>query len=324
MRHAYFLVLPDTHVLDLAGPLQIMATLKELGLANVGVECIGPTSVVRTFQTAVLTDVRPLPARLAPDAALFVVGGKLSASVMNSRQWLEAARWLRESVERSGARLQVCGVCTGAFLLAQAGLLDGRLCTTHHRFIADLRRRFPAVHVSESRVFVRDRNVWTSAGVISGVDLALHLVAHVFGEDAAVRVARENVVNFKRFSGDPELSAIMRYRGHCNERVHTVQDAIANDLAANPGGEELARLAGCSSRHLARIFAAETGITVKKYQIALRMDLAHRLLRESTLSLERIAERCGFASVQAFRANWVQYLNVAPLSLRAGRVGQPG
>ena len=146
MKHAYFLVLPNTHVLDLAGPLQLVATLKELGLADVGVECIGPLSAVRTFQNAMLSEVHPLPARLRPGAVLFVIGSKLDATLTASRPWLDAAAWLRERTAQEEPGLLVCGVCTGTFLLAQAGLLDGRLCTTHHRFIQQLKRRYPAVH----------------------------------------------------------------------------------------------------------------------------------------------------------------------------------
>jgi transcriptional regulator GlxA family with amidase domain len=316
LKHAYFLVMPNTHVLDLAGPLQVVATLKELGLADVGVECIGPLDAVRTFQTAMLSDIRPLPARLRPGAAVFAVGSKLDATLTGSRPWLDAAAWLRDRAAQAEAGLQVCGICTGTFLLAQAGLLDGRWCTTHHRFTRELQRRFPAVHVADNRVYVRDGNLWTSAGVTAGIDLALHLVADTFGDDAALQVARENVVHFRRFGGDPELGALMRHRSHCNARIHAVQDAIARDLTRNDTCEQLAHSVGCSGRHLARVFTAETGITIKGFQTELRMDLARRLLTESKLSLERIAERCGFASVQAFRANWDQREDLPPSAWR--------
>ena len=319
MKHAYFLVLPNTHVLDLAGPLQIVATLKELGLADLDVECIGPLGAVRSFQSPTLADLRPLPARLRPGAALFVIGSKLDATLTRSRPWLDAAAWLRARAAQADPDLQLCGVCTGTFLLAEAGLLDGRVCTTHHRFVDVLRRRHPAVHVADNRVYVRDRNVWTSAGITSGIDLALHLVADAFGEDAAIQVARENVVHFRRFGGDPALGARLRHRSHGNARVHAVQDAISRDLTRHATCAQLARAAGCSGRHLARVFAAETGTTIKGFQTDLRMELARRLLAESTLSLERIAERCGFGSVQAFRANWDQREAAPPSALRSRR-----
>jgi transcriptional regulator GlxA family with amidase domain len=316
MRHAYFLVLPNTHVLDLAGPLQIVATLQELGIARVEAECIGPQSAVRTFQNAVLADVRPLPPRLRPGAVVFVVGSKMDAVLTGSGPWREAVAWLKAQAAAGEGGPQFCGVCTGSFLLAEAGLLDGRLCTTHHRFVAQLQRAYPLVNVVDNRVYVRDGPLWTSAGVTSGIDLALHLVAEAFGADSAIQVARENAVHFRRFGGDPALGARFRHRSHSNARVHAVQDLIARDLARSVPTAELAAAAGCSVRHLARLFVAETGVTLKQFQTQLRMELARQLLTGSALSLERIAERCGFGSVQAFRANWNQYEALPPSALR--------
>lgn len=316
LRHAYFLVLPNTHVLDLAGPLQIVATLKELGIARVEVDCVGPQAAVRTFQNAVLAEVRPLPQQLRPGSVVFVVGSKMDAALTASRAWREAVAWLKKHGTHPPPGLQFCGVCTGSFLLAEAGLLAGRLCTTHHRFVGQLQRAHPQVHVVDNRVYVRDGPFWTSAGVTSGIDLALHLVAEAFGPDPAIQVARENAVHFRRFGGDPALAARFRHRSHSNARVHAVQDLIARDLARHAPPAELAAAAGCSVRHLARLFTAETGVTLKQFQTQLRMDLARQLITGSALSLERVAERCGFGSVQAFRANWNQYEALPPSALR--------
>jgi transcriptional regulator GlxA family with amidase domain len=316
VKRAYFLVLPQLHLLDLAGPLQILATLKELALADVDVECIGPRRDLQTFQRAILSEVRPLPASLPPGSVLFVAGSKLDRVVTTSQWWRDAAAWLKRQAHVIGTELQVCGVCTGTFLLAEAGLLDGKLCTTHHRFLRHLENQAPTAHVTDNRVFVRDGNIWTSAGVASGIDLALHLVAESFGDHAAVQVARENVVHFRRFGGDPVIAGQLRYRSHGNSLVHSAQDAISLNLALPMPQEELARTLGCSSRHLARVFVQETGITIKRYQTELRMQLAHQLLAGSKLSLEEIAERCGYGSVQAFRANWNQREKRRPSAVR--------
>jgi transcriptional regulator GlxA family with amidase domain len=206
----------------------------------------------------------------------------------------------------------VAGVCTGAFLLGDAGLLDGHACTTHHEHVAQLRRRHPAAQVLENRLCGLDGRLWTSAGVAAGIDLALQLVAQRFGEHVALRVARENVVPLRRFSGDPALSLRFRWREHGNQLVHAMQDEIANDLSHPWTGEALARKAGFSTRHLARLFKTETGVTMKRYQTELRMDLARRLVQGSTLSLEHVAERCGFGSMQAFRATWNKFEGEPP------------
>ena len=305
MKHVFFLILPHSHVLDLAGPLQIMSSLNELGIANVVVRCIGPQSTVKTFQNLTLSEVHPMPKLLPPNAILFVIGSKIDTVLMRSNPWKEATAWLQSRLSIADAStLTVCGVCTGTLLLANAGILDGYLCTTHHRFTQQLRQQHPAVNVVENRIYVKDRNIWTSAGVSSGIDLALHVVAEHFGQSASISLARENVVNFRRFGADPALAALMRYRSHCNAVVHDVQDAISRDLSQRLTSVELAKLANFSVRHLSRVFLAETGLTIHKYQTELRMDLARSLLSGSKLSLERIADQCGFGSVQALRSCW--------------------
>ncbi|MBT2324120.1 helix-turn-helix domain-containing protein [Variovorax paradoxus] len=316
MKRAYFLVLPHAHLLDLAGPLQIVATLKELEIAPVVVECISPQANILTFQEVALREIRPLPTRLEEGDVLFVIGSKLDDELMQSPAWHEAADWLRKSAADAKTGLQVCGVCTGTFLIAQSGLLDGRVCTTHHRFVRQLGRQFPQAHVVGNRVLVRDEMVWTSAGVASGIDLALHLIAQAYGADAAIQVARENVVHLRRFGSDPELSAPLRYRSHGNQFVHAVQDLVARNLARSITMNALAKRFDTSARQLARLFVAETGITIKRYQIELRLDLARRLLTDTTMTLDRLVERCGFGSVQAFRANWNSREALPPSALR--------
>jgi transcriptional regulator GlxA family with amidase domain len=287
-----------------------------LGIAQVAVECISPQANIRTYQEVALREIRPLPARLVEGDVLFVIGSKLDDALMQSPAWREAETWLRKVTADTVPGLQVCGVCTGTFLLAQAGLLDGRVCTTHHRFVRRLSRQFPDAHVVENRVLVCDQIVWTSAGVASGVDLALHLIAQAYGADAAIQVARENVVHFRRFGSDPELSVPLRYRAHGNQLVHAAQDVIARNLVHGVTSKTLALRFNLSSRHLSRLFVAETGITIKRYQIELRLDLARRLLTHTTMTLERVAERCGFGSVQAFRANWNSREALNPSKLR--------
>lgn len=316
MNRAFFLVLPNVHMLDLAGPLQIITTLAELGISSLEIHCIGPQTDVKAFQRVMLGQLAPLPEKLDADDVIFVIGSKLDTELMSSRAWFDTAAWLKNQVMSQKNPPCVAGICTGTFLLGQADLLDGRLCTTHHQFMQQLRRLHPAAQVVDNRICVQDGKLWTSAGVASGIDLALQLIAQYFGDHVAIQVARENVVHFRRFSNDPELAVKFRYRAHGNQLVHTMQDEISNNLSRAWTCEALARKSGFSSRHLARIFKAETGITMKRYQMELRMDLARRLITGSTLTLERIAERCGFSSMQAFRSNWNKCESIPPSQMR--------
>ncbi|QEZ44309.1 GlxA family transcriptional regulator [Cupriavidus oxalaticus] len=324
MKSAYFLVLPDAHMLDLAGPLQVLSSVAELGIAPVAVQCVGPNSSVRSFQGVALAHVEKLPSRLRSGDAVLVIGSKLQDTLMKSRSWGDTVAWLRHAfVEQQTPDVTVAAICTGAFLLGDAGLLDERLCTTHHHFVKQLRRRHPKASVVDNRVFVRDGNVWTSAGVASGIDLALRLVAHSFGDEAAIRVARENVVPFRRFSNDPDLDPQFQSRSHGNQLIHAVQDAISKDLGVSVSDPRFAHRFAISVRHLSRVFSEETGSTPKQYQLALRMSRARQLLASSTLSVDEIALRCGFASVQAFRHYWNKVEALTPSSFRRTNSATP-
>ncbi|WP_354685659.1 helix-turn-helix domain-containing protein [Cupriavidus necator] len=322
MTTACFLVLPNVHMLDLAGPLQILASVSELGIAPLAIRCVGPHSSVASFQGPALGRVERLPARLEPGDLVIAVGSKIQDTLTASPAWHGATAWLRENFAQGRNNgVQVAAVCTGAYLLGAAGLLDGRLCTTHHAHIKRLRARYPAASVIDNRVFVRDGNVWTSAGVASGIDLALMLVADAYGDDAAIAVARDNVVPFRRFGADPRLDPQFSARSHGNPLIHAVQDAIARELEANVASQRFAGRFAISVRHLSRVFHEETGLTPKQYQLTLRMARARKLLASSTLPVEEIALRSGFASVQAFRSCWNKAEPATPTAYRQARAG---
>lgn len=317
MKSAHFLVLPGVHILDLAGPLQVLSTVQELGIAPLAVGCIGPHSSVRAFENVLLGEVAPLPARVDTGDVVLVIGSKLQPGLPASAAWRDAAAWLRRVARPDGAaRPTMAAVCTGAFLLGDAGLLDGRSCTTHHSLLGRLRKNYPRADVLDNRVFVRDGPVWSSAGVASGIDLALNLVAQHFGDEAALRVARENVVPFRRFSADPELAPQFRTRSHANPLIHAVQDAMGRDLSLVLSDPGFAQGFCVSTRHLGRLFTQELGMSPKRYQLSLRMARARELLASSNLSIDAIAGHCGFGSVQAFRAQWSKTTRLAPSAFR--------
>ncbi|SAK15308.1 AraC family transcriptional regulator [Burkholderia multivorans] len=319
MRHVLFVVPPRVHMLDLSGPLQVLNSLVELNLASLSLRLVGPQAQPASFQGVQLMGIEPLPPRLNVGDIVIVVGCKLDKRAYPNPQQLQVVEWLRSTAAPMRAHITLASVCTGAILLAEAGLLDGHNCTTHHDYLATLQQRHPRAKVLARRVLVDDNNVLTSAGVSAGIDLALHLVARYFGPAVAIRVARDNVVTFRRMDADPALDIRLQHRNHGDAVVHAVQDEMSAHPESNESYTALASRFGLSYRHLARLFQEACGITLKHYQQQLRLAMAERLLCDSNWPIERIAEHCGFASSQAFRAAWRQRQSMSPLTWRSAQ-----
>ena len=190
-----------------------------------------------------------------------------------------------------------------------AGQLDGLRCTTHHTLIDDLQTLAPSAQVQADRIFVNDGHVLTSAGITTGIDLALYIVEQVAGAALAAQVARRLVMYTRRGPNDPQLSPWLAHRNHMHPAVHRAQDAITQHLAEDPARRwtltELAEIACVSPRHLSRLFMQHTGISVVDYQQQLRMARAQELIAHNpALTQEQLAEACGFASARDFRRVW--------------------
>lgn len=308
MRRVIFLLLPELEILDLAGPLQAFHEAIHAG-AELQVRLGSPEPRVRTDQGLCLADLEPLPEPTADD--LVVVPGLRFAALEGVGPRVLA--WLREAHE-SGA--QLASVCTGAFLLGRAGLLDGRQCTTHWSRVEDLQRRFPAARVLESRLFVHDGPVTTSAGIASGIDMALALLERRFGPLLVAAVAREMVVYLRRDGSHRQQSVYLDYRTHLHPGVHRVQDWLTAHPAERASLAELGRLAALSPRHLTRVFRQATGVSVQEFTTRLRLELARDLLHDPRLTIEALAARCGFASARQLRRLWKEVYGTSPGSAR--------
>ncbi len=316
MQRVLFVIPPQVHLLDLAGPAQMLATVPEMGIAPLPLVYLGATPDAPSFQGLGLGPLQPLPGHLRTGDVVIVVGNKHVPGSLDEDANAQIVRWLRDVVTPALPEIHLASVCTGAFFLGAAGLLDGRSCTTHHSHLARLQRLYPAARVLAERMLVEDGPILTSAGVSAGIDLALHLLTRQFGAGVAIRVARDNLVPFRRLEKDPALDAQLQYRNHQHALIHQVQDFLADQPAFNQPYDELARRFAVSYRHLARLFQHACGVPLKQYHQQLRLELARQFLRDSHWSIERVAERCGFASPQAFRAAWRQ---VEPLSPAAWR-----
>lgn len=293
----YFLVLPGVMALDLTGPAETL----QLAGGHFSLHYIGPQPAVRCSTGMTLADIAPLPAQL-PDNSLLLVPG-----VCDSRVWLDtpaataARHWLRQQHSAiHSQRITLVCICSGALLAAQAGLLDGVACTTHHDVLSRLRAAAPAARVKENRVFVEHQGIWTSAGITAGIDLALHLINRLCGAPQALAVAREMVVWFRRAGDDPQLSPWLRYRHHLHPAIHRAQDALIAHPEHDWSLDALAQRAHVSARHLTRLFRQHLGISVREYHEQLRLGIARQRQQQGEAA-EKAALAAGFSSARQLR-----------------------
>jgi transcriptional regulator GlxA family with amidase domain len=287
-----FLLVPGVHLLDVAGPAQVFSTGLGYSLRYVA---DAPT-VVSAQHLPVQTETA-VPDLRSSD--LLVVPG-WTAETLAEGPPLPVP--LRDALRRHhAAGGTVASVCAGADALGQAGLLDGRRCTTHHEHQDELARRYPRAQVVRDVLFTVDDRVVTSAGIASGIDLALHLVATRHGPAEAARIARTMVV-FARRNGDAaQDSAMLRHRVHLSDQVHRAQDLIDTRYAAPLRLSELARSVGVSERTLTRRFVRATGLTPLRYQQTLRLERAEHLIASGT-TVEGAARAVGFSDSRTLRA----------------------
>jgi transcriptional regulator GlxA family with amidase domain len=265
---------------------------------------------VDTGQLLAIADVAPLPESVGPGDLIIVPGHDLDR--YSAPEALK--KWLRAAV-RSGA--EVCAICTGAFVLAEAGLLDQRSCTTHWKRLDQLHRDFPRARVLRDRLFVSDGPITTSAGVASGIDVALSFVERHFGPRLAAALAREMVVYLRRDGHQAQQSVYLDFRHHVNSGVHRVQDYLIGHVRRKARIPELARIARMSPRNLTRAFRAATGISIAEFRSKLRLEVAKTMLESSDASLESLAEQAGFRDPRHFRRAWKRAFGIAPSRSKA-------
>lgn len=325
-----FVLLPNTLMLDLAGPAEVLRLASQLAPDEAGgppprfaMSYVGPAEQVPTSIGLPLSGIAPLPEVLPGNAIVVLVGVSSYFDAATRRAFDSAAdtvtAWLRRVVAPSGQRI-LC-VCSGALIAARAGLLDGRQCTTHHALCAALQAAAPRAKVLENRLYVSDGPVSTSAGITAGIDMMLHLLAELAGPRVACAVARGMVVYMRRGGADPQLSPWLSGRNHLHPALHRVQDALAADPVRDWSAEQMAQIACSSTRHLARLFHEYAGGSPLDYLHRLRVAVARELIAQSSLDMESVAERAGFGSARHMRRIWRKYDAAAPSEGR--RAGAP-
>lgn len=317
-RQIAVLVYPDVLLLDVTGPVQVFATANDvLALENGGlapgyrIELVAPRAGAITSSSGVrlIADRRYTEAS-HPIDTLLVAGGLGVRELLENKALIH---WIKESHLGSN---RIASVCTGAFLLAAAGLLDGRRAVTHWAHCGELAERFPGIAVEPDSIFVRDGRVYSSAGVSAGMDLALALVEEDWGRDVALAVARRMVLFLKRPGGQSQFSCHLRAQTAERGRLRDVQGWILDNLAADLSVPTLADRVAMSPRNFARAFVSETGMTPAKFVETARLEAACRLLEAVAKPVEAVAVECGFGNAERMRRSFQRHMQVGPAAYR--------
>lgn len=308
------LIFPDFQLLDAAGPISVFEIARRYAprAPESRVVAANGGATRSSSGAAMLASDLPQPGKIT---TLIVAGGEGVAEAARCPRVLAYLRRLASGGSR------IASVCNGAYLLAEAGLLDGRRATTHWSLTRDFVARFPKTKFEPDKIFTRDGKVWTSAGISAGIDLALAIVTEDHGDVVAQDTARQLVLYHRRSGGQSQFSSLLELKapsGRFAALLSWVREHLDQPLTV----EDLADRAGMSSRHFARAFAAETGTTPSKAIEKLRLEVARERIELSSETIDRVARSAGFRDPERMRRAFIRAFGQPPQSLRrAGRVG---
>jgi transcriptional regulator GlxA family with amidase domain len=312
-RKVVVVAYPGLQPLDVVGPAEVFTAADAIsgGRAYTVEVVASQPSPISAPSGGYAIAPQKTTARLRGPIDTLLVAGAVGAVPSNDARLVA---WIRGAARRSR---RVASVCTGAFLLAEAGLLDGRRATTHWLACDELARRYPAIEVDPDPIFVRDGDLWTSAGVTAGIDMALALVEEDLGHAVALQVARGLILFLQRPGGQSQFSSHLSAQRAQREPLRELQDWMADNLDADLRVESLAARANMSPRNFARFFRRETGLTPAAYVEALRVERARQWLEQGAEPVEQVARRCGFGTPETMRRAFDRRVGMAPASYRA-------
>ena len=302
------LIFPDFQLLDAAGPISVF----EIAARFSGVAPVIKVMATKPGPVRSSSGVEMLARGLAPAGAittLIVAGGEGVRAAAICPKTLSFAR----SIAKRGTR--VASVCSGAYVLAEAGLLDGRRATTHWQRTKHFVSAYPKIKLEADQIYVRDDNIWTSAGITAGIDLALAMVADDYGDEIAQETARQLVLYHRRSGGQSQFSSLLELKAPAG-RFGPLLAWAREHLDAPPTVEDMAEQAGMSSRHFTRAFIAETGTTPSKAVERLRIEVARQRVQSSCEAIECVAQLTGFRDPERMRRAFIRAFGQPPQSLR--------
>ena len=300
MRRIVFAAVPPIQIIDLTAPFEIFARC-----GGYRVELCSNQNCISS-SCGLKIECAKHYRRLRGDVDTLLVPGGDGAEELNcDDRFLQWLKRMSRRVRRIGS------ICTGAYLLAGAGILDGRRAVTHWRYCADLARSFPKVQVETEPIFVKDGHVYTSAGITAGIDMALALVEEDHGSQRALEIARDLVVFLRRKGGQAQFSTLLAAQTSARRPIEDLQAWIFDHPGEELSVETLATRCGMSPRHFARVFTKESGMTPGRFVESARVQRARILLEGSQDSIKEVAARAGFGSVDSMRRSFTRLLGVS-------------
>lgn len=318
-RRVVILGAAPVQLLDLAGPAEVLAQAGRLHAArpvqpesaplyDVACHVMAGRGVAQTSAGLAFHPMANEASLLGMEAldTLIVIGGEGARERAGDQRLQRLVRHLAPRAER------IVGVCTGTFILAAAGLLEGRRVTTHWRFCTELARRHPALEVDPEPIFIRDGPFWTSAGVTAGMDLVLALVEEDHGHALALAVARELVLFLRRPGDQKQFSSVLAAQSRGGSRLDALIAWLAGNLHHPVSVEAMAERACLSPRQFARVFRNETGLTPARFLERMRVEAARQRLEAGRGGLAAVAESCGFGTEETMRRAFIRQLGASP------------
>jgi len=314
MLRIVFAAVPPIQIVDLTAPFEVFA---RAGGYRVELVSNQPSGRVLSSSGLTLCDAKDYRKLRGEVDTLLVPGGDGAEELACSAEFLS---WLKSM---SGRVRRIGSICTGATLLAAAGILDDRRAVTHWRWCVRLKRDFPRVLVESDPIYIKDGHIYTSAGVTAGIDLALALVEEDFGTRRALDIARDLVIFLRRTGGQSQFSSLLTAQASARRPIEDLPAWILDNLSADLSVASLAGRCGMSPRQFARVFAAEKKTTPARLVEKIRVDAARALLQTAGGRMKEIATQCGFGSADSMRRAFLRTLGVTPGRLHSRSVAKP-